>query len=203
MKHWMESMKAKLVSWGPLGLFLIGLIDGAGLPNPSGPDILLLVFAAAVPAQAFLGAACVTVGSLAGSMVLYSIARKGGEVYLEKHTATPRTRKFREWFQHYGLVTVFVPALVPIPMPLKLFVICAGAFSVSRTAFLATMAAARLPRYFALAWLGSQLGEHSMQWIKDHKWDFLLFAAGLFGVLFLLIRFVDARKRKQGTAATT
>jgi membrane protein YqaA with SNARE-associated domain len=197
MKAWLEALKGKLVSWGPMGLFLVGLIDGAGLPNPSGPDILLLIFATAVPTQALLGAACVTAGSLIGSFFLYSIARKGGEAYLERHTMSPRGRRLREWFQHYGLVTVFVPGLVPIPMPLKLFVICAGGFSISRVAFVATLAAARIPRYFALAWLGMQLGENSTQWLKDHKWEFLWFALGLFGALFCLIKVVDYRKRRQ------
>jgi membrane protein YqaA with SNARE-associated domain len=197
MRAWLESIKSKLVAWGPFGLFLVGLIDGAGLPNPSGPDILLLLFATAVPSQAMLGAACVTAGSLLGSFFLYSIARKGGEAYLERHTMSPRGRKLREWFQHYGLVTVFVPGLVPIPMPLKLFVICAGGFSIHRGAFLATLAAARIPRYFALAWLGAQLGENSLQWLKDHKWQFLGFATALFAALFLLIRIVDHRKKRQ------
>lgn len=197
MNLWLENLKAKLVSWGPAGLFLVGLIDGAGLPNPSGPDILLLLFATAAPGMAFAGGICTILGSLIGSYILYSIARKGGELYLERHTMSPRGRKLREWFQHYGLVTVFVPALVPIPMPLKLFVICSGGFSVNPWAFLATLAAARIPRYLALSWLGRQLGENSLEWLKTHKWDFLWFSLALFAVCFLLIKVTDRYRRAQ------
>jgi membrane protein DedA with SNARE-associated domain len=125
------------------------------------------------------------------------VARKGGQIYLDRHTMTPRGQKLRAWFLHYGMVTVFIPALVPIPMPLKLFVICSGGFAVSRVVFLTTLGTARVARYGTLAWIGSQLSESPLDWLKTHKWDFLGFSAGLFLALFLLIRLVDYRKRKQ------
>jgi membrane protein YqaA with SNARE-associated domain len=194
----MEKLKATLVSWGPLGLLAIGVIDGAGLPNPSGPDFLLVIFSAASPNQAYVGAACAVLGSLIGNYILYSIARKGGEVYLQKHTEGPRGRKFREWFHHYGLVTVFIPALVPIPSPLKVFVICAGAFQVHPGLFLATMTAARIPRYFGLASLGRRLGEDgAAAWLAAHRWDFAVGILILGMLLFGLIKLVDFMKKRQ------
>ena len=46
-------------------------------------------------------------------------------------------RAFRTWFMRYGLVTVFIPALLPIPfLPFKAFAACAGALGVTRTRFL-------------------------------------------------------------------
>ncbi len=63
------------------------------------------------------------------------------------------------WFQKYGLVTVFVPALVPLPfLPFKAFAACAGAMGVSRWRFLGVLAVGRILRYLGLAYLGVKLG---------------------------------------------
>jgi membrane protein YqaA with SNARE-associated domain len=194
MKTLFEKFKTILLGWGPLGMFVICLVDGAGLPNPSGPDILLLIFSAADPSRAFLGAALGVVGSILGNYILYSIARKGGEIYLAKHTEGARGRKFREWFDHYGQVTVFVPALVPIPMPLKAFVICSGALRVNPAHFLSVLGVARTIRYTSLAWLGRTLGKRSLAWFSAHRWHFIGGALALIAALFLLIWAAERRR---------
>lgn len=194
MKGFWLKLKALLLSWGPPGMFVICLVDGAGLPNPSGPDLLLLIFSAADPDKAYLGAACGVAGSLLGNYILYSIARKGGEIYLQKHTEGKKGRRFREWFSHYGMVTVFVPALVPLPMPLKAFVICSGGLGVRVSVFLAVLGAARAIRYFSLAWLGGRLGGQSEAWFKAHYWHFAGWGLALVGVLFLMIWLAERRR---------
>jgi membrane protein YqaA with SNARE-associated domain len=197
MKAFFETLKAVLLSWGPLGMFVICLVDGAGLPNPSGPDIMLMVFSALDPERAYLGAACGVAGSMLGNYILYSIARKGGEMYLARHTEGEKGRKFREWFNHYGLVTVFVPALVPIPMPLKAFVICSGALKVNPAMFLAVLGGARAVRYAGMAYLGKTLGTQSTEWLKAHYWHFIGWGLALIGALFLLI-WLGERRRLSG-----
>ncbi len=192
----MKAFFNKLVALGPFGIFLVGIIDGAGLPNPSGPDIILLLYASQRPDTAFLAAALAVLGSVIGSYILFSIARKGGEVYLERHTERARGKKLRAWFQHYGLITVFIPAMIPIPMPLKLFVICAGALGIRARAFLAVLALARIPRYFAIAYLGSKLGEESMGYLGKHKWDLVLIALGLMVFCFALVKFTDRMRAR-------
>src|SRR5688500_19839856 len=48
------------------------------------------------------------------------ISRRGGEWYLRKRGSNPRSQRFRRWFDKYGLLTVFISALVPLPvMPMK------------------------------------------------------------------------------------
>lgn len=184
MSDFLETLKA----WGPAGAFLVALIDGMGLPNPGGPDYLLLYLGWTRPETAYLSAVCAIAGSLPGMFFLYWLARRGGEKYLERKAGGPRAMKFRCWFEHYGLVTVFIPALVPvIPLPMKAFVLCAGALGVKPSAFLLTVAAARIPRYFGLAYLGKSLGEHSTSWLREHKWDFVLAALALILFLFLVL----------------
>lgn len=193
----MSSFLELLKTWGPLGALLIAFIDGIGLPNPGGPDYLVLFLAWTHPQSAWLSAALATAGALAGSLGLYWAARKGGEKYLERHAGGPRALKFRSWFQRYGLVTVFIPALVPvIPLPMKVFVISAGALGVPPLKFLAVMAAGKIPRFLFFAWLGKELGENSAQWLKDHRWHFLAGALLLAAALFLLVKLSGGRRRE-------
>ena len=71
-----------------------------------------------------------------------------------------RGARFRDWFRRYGLVTVFISALIPVPiLPFKVFVACAGAMGVRRLRFMLVLSAARIPRYLASGFPGSQLGE--------------------------------------------
>jgi membrane protein DedA with SNARE-associated domain len=190
----LKRLAAKLAAWGPGGVFLLAFLDSAGVPVPATVDALLMLTAVASPATAYLTAAAAVAGSLLGSLVLFSLARKGGEMYLARHTESPRAKKFRAWFGRYGLVTVFIPKLLPIPLPTKVFVVSAGALGVQRGKFLAVVLAARIPRYVALAYLGSKLGEDSVPWLKQHVWHMMGVAAILFALLFLLVRWADGER---------
>src|SRR5690349_2935624 len=109
-----------LVSWGPLGVFVLSLVESLGIPNPSGTDALLLLVAIERPDKAMLCAFLATAGSMLGSIIFYEVIRKGGDKFLLRYTLSGRGQRFRAWAQRYGMVTVFISALVPIPiLPLK------------------------------------------------------------------------------------
>jgi membrane protein YqaA with SNARE-associated domain len=182
-----------LVALGPLGIFLLSVLDSSGVPVAGVFDALLILIAVKTPQVAWLCAGLAVVGSTAGNVILYLTARKGGQRFLRESAPEGRSAKFREWFRRYGLVTVFVPALVPIPMPLKLFVISAGALGTPLGTFVSVVLAARVLRYFGEAWLGIKLGEESTKFLKDHAVHFMLGAAVLFAVLVIFIRIRDRR----------
>jgi membrane protein YqaA with SNARE-associated domain len=181
-----------LVTWGPLGVLVVSAIESAGIPNPGGTDWLLLIVAIGRPADAWLAAALAVTGSLVGTAFFYELLRKGGERYLAGYTSTGRGLRFRAWFVRYGLVTVFIPALLPLPfLPFKAFVACAGAMRINRIRFFLVLLTARVLRYSGLAFLGQQLGESSAAWLKAHLWHMGGVAAILFVGLYLLIRWSD------------
>ena len=190
----LRSLADTLLAWGPPGIFVLALVDAVGIPLPEGTDALLLLIAAANPATGYRCAGLATLGSAIGQMVLYYVGRKGGEAYLDRHTRSGRGRKFRLWFNRYGLLTVFIPTLVPVPLPLKIFVVCAGALAVNPLHVLLVTLAGRIPRFLAVAYLGAQLGQHSAAWLHQHAWQLLAVAAGLFALLFVLLRL----RRKSG-----
>ena len=193
----MHHLHDLLVSWGPLGVFVLATVESAGIPNPGGTDILLLVVTIARKGAALKCAALAVAGSLIGTEVLFEVVRQGGERYFARYTRSARGERFRAWFQRYGLVTVFIPALLPIPiLPFKFFVACAAATGVDRRLFLLVLVAARVPRYLGLAYLGAELGENSYAWLAAHRWHILALAVVIFMVLYALIRWAD-RKRLQ------
>jgi membrane protein YqaA with SNARE-associated domain len=170
-------------------------MDGAGIPIVGGVDLLIVTIAALDHASAYWAAGAATIGSLVGSLVLFWIARKGGEAYLSRFTSHGTGAKLKGWFLEYGLLTVFVPALTIVPLPMKIAVLSAGALGVSPVAFLLVIVAARVPRYVFLAWLGTRLGNDTVPYLKHHSRELAIFAILLFSVLYLLIRMLDRRHK--------
>ena len=182
-----------LVAFGPLGILILAILDSA-VPVAGIFDVLIAVFAAQRPAIGWWCAACAVIGSTAGNYALFHAARRGGRRYLNDSASTARGKKFRAWFERYGLITVFIPALLPIPMPLKLFVISAGALGTGVRAFLAVVVLARTLRYFGDAWLGVNLGKDAGGFLLAHAWHFGAAAVLLFVVLYAAVRLSDRRR---------
>jgi membrane protein YqaA with SNARE-associated domain len=169
-----------------------------------GIDALVVLVAVLDRSEAYLAALAAITGSLIGCLVLFFIARKGGEAYHRHHTSSPRGAKLRAWFHEYGLLTVFVPAFVPvIPMPLKIFIISAGALETSPLTFTLVLLAARIPRYVFLAWLGTRLGNETIPYLRTHLWSLVLLAIGLFAFLYLLVRTIDRYRLSKSHSTAT
>jgi len=175
-------------------VFLLAIIDNTGVPMIGGVDAFVVLIAIANPSQAYWSAAMAIGGSMIGAMILFLIARKGGEEYLHRYTSHGRGARLRAWFMEYGLLTVFIPALVPIPLPLKIFILSAGALEVPPFRFLIVLAAARIPRYLLFAWLGTRLGPETWPYLRSHIVELLAFSVVLFVVLYLAIRLWHARR---------
>ena len=200
----MKDLLTSLVAWGSPGLFLLAMLDGAGLPVPGGVDVLVTYLASVSPDQALWLALLAVLGSLVGNFVLFLIARRGGQAFLDKRSASKRSRRFRHWFDKYGLLTVYVSALVPLPvMPMKIFVLSAGALGSRPLRFLVVFLAARIPRYVGLALLGSAMGADAMLYVRSHVWHLLAFAVTLFVVLALVVRHANARTLSVANANAT
>jgi membrane protein YqaA with SNARE-associated domain len=192
----LHNLTDALMAWGPTGVLLLSVLDSSGVPVAGVFDAFLILIAAERPSVAWLCAALAVAGSIAGNVILYLAAHRGGRVFMNKAAPEGRAAKFRDWFKRYGMVTVFVPALLPIPMPLKLFVISAGVLGASFTEFLAVVVVARTLRYFGEAWLGIRLGRESTGFLKAHAWHFVIGAVALFASLYLFILWRDRGRRR-------
>lgn len=195
MRGWLHAIAGALASWGPPGVLLLAALDSGGIPIPVGVDALLMVVAARSGPAGLLSAVLATAGSLAGCLFLFQLGRKGGEAYVDRRVhGHCRAARFHRWYERYGLLTVFVPALTPAPLPTKVFVLLAGAMNAPRGAFALTIVSARALRYFSLAWLGSRLGAGPSQLLPRHGWTLAIAALALFMLLALIIKFAAGRR---------
>jgi membrane protein YqaA with SNARE-associated domain len=175
-----------LLAVGPWGLLVLAFLDSSGVPIANALDAYLVFLAVKEPDRAYFYATIAVAGSVIGNGALFLVARHGGRRFLQR-AEQGRSQRFRRWFERFGLVTVFVPAVMPIPMPLKIFVISAGALDTHFITFLVVILLARIPRYFGEAWLGVQLGQESTTFLRTHVWHFVIAAAALFLLMSLLI----------------
>jgi membrane protein YqaA with SNARE-associated domain len=186
----MKEFVDQMVEWGPLGVFLLSLIDSAGIPLPSFVDAYLVAVVMRNPPSALPTMLAAIAGSLIGNIILYRLARKGGQLYLDKFTNTSRGHKFRHWFDKYGLVTIFVPAVSVIPMPLKFFAVSAAVFKVPLLRVLAVIALARVIRYGFIAWLAAYYGPQTIEFVNHHKLGFGLGALALGAIFYVGSRYL-------------
>jgi len=187
-----------LVAYGPLGVFLIGLIDSIGVPLPATMDALIILIAVKAPQRAYVAASMGVLGSIGGNIALFEMARLGVRRFVSE-VANGKSSRFRDWFERYGLVTVFIPAAVPIlPLPLKFFVISAGVLRMPRAKFFMVIVVSRMIRYFGVAFLGVKLGTDAQGFLQRNAWTLTGIALGAAFVLLWLIRWTDRRGEPAG-----
>jgi membrane protein YqaA with SNARE-associated domain len=183
-----------LIAYGPLGVFLLAVLDSAGVPLPATMDILLIYVAANTPGRAYSSAVLAILGSVGGNVALFMMSRHGVRRFI-KPPVPGKPQRFRNWFHRYGLVTVFIPCLLPIPMPLKVFVISAGILHTPFWDFFGVVVLARAIRFFGDAYLGIRLGHNAGTFLHDNLWTLIGIAIGMGLALFFLVRW-NARRRE-------
>ncbi len=157
-----------LVPFGGWALAPIALMDSSFLSLPEVNDILIITLTIKNPDSMFFYCGMTTLGSVAGCFLLYSVGRKGGEVYLRKKLAEPHIDRILNWYNRYGVLTVLVPSLLPPPTPFKIFVLFAGALGISQGRFLSAVMLGRSIRYFLVGILTLQYGRHTLGFIRNY-----------------------------------
>jgi membrane protein YqaA with SNARE-associated domain len=153
---------------GGVGLFVVAALDSSFLSFPQVNDLLIMFLSAKNPALMPYYASMTTAGSLLGCFVLYGFARRGGEMFLRKRLSGPRLERGMTLYRRHGLLAVVVPALLPPPMPFKLFVLLAGAARVSPWKFGAAVAIGRGIRYFGQGYLAVLYGDEAAALVRQH-----------------------------------
>lgn len=153
---------------GGVGLFVIALLDSSFLSFPQVNDILIILLSTTHPSRMPYYAAMTTLGSLVGCFMLYAVARRGGDAFLRKRMTGPFVDRALTLYQKYGLMAVIVPALLPPPVPFKLFVLLAGAAAVSPVRFGLAVLIGRGIRYFGQGYLAVLYGERAADFMKHY-----------------------------------
>jgi len=168
MARFLRWVQQLAVALGAPGLLLISLLDSSFLSFPEVADVLIIVLVMEHPERVLLYAAMPTLGSVAGSYILYWLARRGGEGFLRKRVSGKYAAQAISLFDKYGFWAVAIPSILPPPMPFKVFVLAAGAAGMRPGPFLAAITAGRAVRYFGEAALALWYGRRALDFMDDH-----------------------------------
>jgi len=168
LSGWKQKIVAFAGVLGAPGLFLISFLDSSVLTFPVINDLLLIELAIQHPLRMPLYAAMAMIGSVLGCVLLYFIARKGGEAFYQQR-AGERGRAIQHWVQKNGFGGMLMAALLPPPTPFKIFVFAAGVFGVPFASFTSAIALARAIRYFGIGYLAIKYGDQALPFLAQHK----------------------------------
>ncbi|GAC1665613.1 MAG: hypothetical protein NVS9B4_21230 [Candidatus Acidiferrum sp.] len=189
LNRWKPKIILLAAALGAPGLFLISFLDSSVLTFPVINDLLLIDLSIRHPARMPLYASMVTVGSVAGCVAFYFIARKGGESFFHRK-AGPRGAVIRHWVQRNGFGGMLAAASLPPPTPFKIFVFAAGVFEVPLFSFTSAVALARAVRYFGLGYLAVRFGADALPYLSRHKLQVAAAAVLLITISYLLSRLI-------------
>jgi membrane protein YqaA with SNARE-associated domain len=131
-------------------------------------------------------------GSAVGSIVLYIIGYKGGEVLLRKRMSAQKFESMRRSFDRHEFWALMFPAILPPPFPFKLFVLAAAAFEMNFGHFELAIFAGRFVRFLILALLTIRFGPQVVgimtHLVQQHLAALLIALAVIIGGYVLLRR---------------
>ncbi len=149
MKHllnkWSLLILAVLKPLGIWGVMGFAAVDAAFLGMPL--DAIVAGYSYADPKRFLLYAAMGATGSALGSIVIYLIGYKGGEMLLVKRIGEKRFHKITASFERHEFLAIMLPSMLPPPTPFKLFVLSAGVAEMNFGRFLAAIFFGRLLRF--------------------------------------------------------
>ena len=188
LPHWLAKIVAAL---GGGGLFLVTFFDSSLLSFPLVADALVIEVSMHRPSRMPYYCAMAALGSLAGSIWLYLLAKKGGEAFFHKRAGKTAVHA-KQWVQRNAFLSAFLPAILPPPVPFKPFILAEGVFQVPLRTFVLALLLGRGLRYFIEGILAVRYGDAVLLYLTAHTAGFalavLILVLVLYGVSRLLFR---------------
>ena len=184
VRHWIFHL-------GAAGFIPLGLLDASIIPLPGSMDVLTVVLCARDGHWWMWYALAATAGSVLRGWVTYHLARKGGKEMLSRRFSKRQLDRVYKIFHRSGFGAIAIPALLPPPAPMVLFLFAAGAMQYPVRKFVAALTAGRLVRYTILAFLAQKYGRHIMSFFAAHV---ILIGAGGVAV-FAAMLFLTMRRK--------
>jgi membrane protein YqaA with SNARE-associated domain len=185
-KAWIWGLLSVLGVWG---VFVIAFADSALLGMPV--DAIVATYVYNDRKRLLFYVLMASLGSTLGSIPLYIIGYLGGENVLRKRISEERFLKIHRSFEQHEFWALMFPAMLPPPMPFKIFVLGAAIFEMSFRDFLVAMFAGRFVRFLLLSlltlWFGKEIVEMVVGLFRQHF--YLVAAIVVFsGLLIWLLR---------------
>ncbi len=181
-------------------MIIIGALDSSLLSLPEINDYLVVGRCYKDPSAAFYFPLFAATGSVLGCNLLYSIVRRGGQAVLRKRFNLQSIKRVERAYERFGFLAIGIPAILPPPLPFKIFVATAGALEYPRWKFLMTVMIARSVRYYVEGILAVYYGRRVLLFMKDNGLVVISIVASL--VLIGLIIYFIVNRRLNANAAS-
>ena len=152
---------------GP-AMIIIGALDSSLLSLPEINDYLVVMRCYSEPREIFYFPLFAALGSVIGCTVLYTLSRRGGQAVLRARFRAEHIERVERAYARFGPLALAIPALLPPPMPFKIFVATAGALEYPRWRFMMTILIARGIRYYVEGTLAIFYGARVLLFIRDN-----------------------------------
>lgn len=179
-------------------MILIGTLDSSLLSLPEINDYLVVTRCYSDPKSVFYFPLFAAAGSVLGCLILYTIMRRGGQAVIRKRFTPENIARVERAYARYGFLALAVPALLPPPMPFKIFVATAGALEFPRWRFVVTVMIARSLRYFVEGALAVYYGERVLIFLRVNGLFILSIVGGVLiaGIaVYILVRHIAAPRK--------
>ncbi len=179
----------------PMMVF-VGALDSSLLSLPEVNDYITVARVANNPSEVYYFPLFPAIGSVIGCLVLYRIARRGEE-FVTKRFHPRHLDRVKELYRKWGLFALVIPAILPPPMPFKIFVATAGALNYPIGRFAAVIMIARTIRYYfwgILAFFFRDEVKTMIDWLGEHVSILLGILIASF-ILFLAVRWTIIKFR--------
>jgi membrane protein YqaA with SNARE-associated domain len=176
-------------------MIIIGALDSSLLSLPEINDYLVVMRVARDHSAVFYFPLFAAAGSVLGCFVLYSLLRKGGQAVLRRRFKPEHLKRVEAAYARYGFLAIAIPAMLPPPMPFKIFVATAGALEYPRWRFVITVMIARSARYYIEGILAVYFGQRVLRFIADNGM-MILSLVGSLCLISLAIYLLSKRGRR-------
>jgi membrane protein YqaA with SNARE-associated domain len=183
-------------------MIIIGALDSSLLSLPEINDYLVVGRCYKDPTAAFYFPLFAAAGSVIGCNLLYTIVRRGGQAVLRKRFKLSSIKKVERAYERFGFLAIGIPAILPPPLPFKIFVATAGALEYPRWKFLLTVMIARSFRYYVEGILAVFYGRRVLLFIKDNGLVVVSVVGSLVLVGAIVYLIVNRRRNKLATTET-
>jgi membrane protein YqaA with SNARE-associated domain len=197
---WNAVMLAALKPLGVWGIGGLAVIDSAAIPVPI--DALLIDYVSSDHGRFLLYCFMAAVGSGIGSLLPYYLGRAGGELFLLKRINRQRYEQMRDRFEKQEFLAIMVPAMMPPPMPVKLFEFAAGVFEMKPFWFFSAICVGKFLRFLIWAIITITYGPAILHTITRTLHQHLGYVMGASGIVIVLLLVYVLRKvfdRRRGT----
>ena len=163
---------------GP-AMVVIGALDSSLLSLPEINDYLVVARCYSDPKAVFYFPLFAAAGSVIGCLLLYTIVRRGGQAVMRRRFKAEHIARVESAYARFGVLALAVPALLPPPMPFKIFVATAGVLEYPRWKFMTTIMIARTLRYIVGGTLAVFYGERVIEFMRQNGTMIVSVVAGV------------------------